>query len=59
VSQGNITQGYVVKEFDINSTPGVNYVTVDPVPVRNEQTKLVPSEEDKKEDFFWLQGGIQ
>ena len=35
VTQGNITQGYVVTEFDINSTPGVNYVSVDPVPVRD------------------------
>jgi hypothetical protein len=59
VTQGNITQGYVVKEFDINSTPGVNYVSVDPVPVRNEQTAPIPSTGDKKEDFFWIQGGVQ
>lgn len=59
VTQGNITQGYVVTEFDINSTPGVNYVTVDPVPIRNGTETPTQKEEDKKEDFFWLQGGIQ
>lgn len=59
VTQGNITQGYVVTEFDINSTPGVNYVSVDPVPVRAKVETPVKTEEDKEEDFFWLQGGIQ
>ena len=59
VTQGNITQGYVVTEFDINSTPGVNYVTVDPVPTRDAVTVPEKTEEDKNEDFFWLQGGIQ
>lgn len=59
VTQGNITQGYVVTEFDINSTPGVNYVSVDPVPVRDIPEAPVPTATDKKEDFFWLQGGVQ
>lgn len=59
VTQGNITQGYVVKEFDINSTPGVNYVTVDPVPLREEVIVPKKTESDKKEDYFWLQGGAQ
>ena len=59
VTQGNIVQGYSVTEFDINSTPGINYVTVDPVPVRETSEKPVQTETDNKEDFFWLQGGIQ
>lgn len=57
VTQGNITQGYVVTEFDINSTPGVNYVTVDPVPLREKIELPEPTKTDNKEDFFWLQGG--
>ena len=57
VTQGNITQGYVVKEFDINSTPGVNYVTVDPVPVRTSSTVPQMTKEDRVADFFWLNGG--
>lgn len=57
VTQGNITQAYVVTEFDINSTPGVNYVTVDHVPVRPAETGPIKVEEENKEDYFWLQGG--
>lgn len=56
VQQGNITQGYIIKEFDINSTPGVNYVTVDPVPLR-EKSETVISSEGEATDFFWLNGG--
>jgi hypothetical protein len=35
VEYKGVRQGFVVKEFDINSTPGVEYVTVDPVPLRD------------------------
>ena len=59
VTQGNITQGYVVTEFDINSTPGVNYVTVDPVPVRDNSITPNKTPEDSTEDFFWLNGGVK
>lgn len=59
VTQGNITQAYVVTEFDINSTPGVSYVTVDNVPVRPVENEPVKVDEAHKEDYFWLQGGIK
>ncbi len=59
VTQGNTTQGYIIAEFDINSTPGVSYVSVDPVPLRKEVTTPEQTEETSKEDFFWIQGGIQ
>lgn len=58
VIQGDTVQAYVIEEFDINSTPGVSYITVDPVPVRAPKTTLAQGETDNKEDFFWLQGGI-
>jgi hypothetical protein len=54
VTQDTVTQGYVVTDFDINTTPGVSYVTVDPVPVRATVEKPEKTEVDKKEDFFWL-----
>lgn len=56
VKQGNITQGYVVREFDINSTPGVVYLSVDPVPLR-EENKIELTDKDSNEDIFWLTGG--
>ncbi len=58
VTQGNITQGYVVTEFDINSTPGVNYVSVDPVPVRPAVEVPEKKADSPNEDFYWL-GGIK
>lgn len=56
VTQGNITQGYIVTGFDVNTTPGIHYVTVDPVPLR--ETPIMPSKEEnsKKEEFYWLGG---
>jgi hypothetical protein len=48
----------VVTDFDINSTRGINYVSVDPVPVRDKSSIPNRNENDKQEDFFWLQGGI-
>lgn len=56
VKQGNITQGYVVREFDINSTPGIAYLSVDPVPLR-EEDKIELTDKDSNEDIFWLTGG--
>lgn len=58
VTQGNITQGYVVTEFDINSTPGVNYVSVDPVPTRLAVEIPEKKPDSPNEDFYWL-GGIK
>lgn len=58
ITQDKITQGFVVKEFDIHSTPGVVYVTVDPVPLREAPTVLEITPEDKQEDVYWL-GGVK
>lgn len=58
VTQGNITQGYVVTEFDINSTPGVNYVSVDPVPTRPKVEIPEKTPDSSNEEFYWL-GGIK
>lgn len=57
INQDGIVQGYVVKEFDINSTPGVIYVTADPVITKTEEKPIVAEPEDSKEDFYWLNGG--
>lgn len=50
-------QAYVVTETDVNSTPGVVYVTVDPTYVRDEASAPVQEGEDK--EFFWLNGGLK
>lgn len=53
-----LKEAYVVTGYDIISTPGVEFVSVDPQYVRD----LTPSPEyneetDNKEDFYWLSGG--
>ena len=58
IGEGNLKEAYVVTGYDIQSTPGVEYITVDPVYIRD-NTPL--SEETAKEDsnnFFWLRGEV-
>ena len=55
--QGETEQGYVIKETDFTSTPGVAYVSVDPSYIRDETEKPVMTENDDKAEFFWLNGG--
>lgn len=40
VVQGDNTQGFVVTEKDIHSTPGVMYLSIDPVSLRNKEEKV-------------------
>ena len=58
VKQNEIIQGFTVKNFDVHSTPGVVYVTVDPVPLREPSAAIEVSPEDKQEDVYWL-GGVK
>jgi hypothetical protein len=57
ISLNNIKEGYRVTGYDIQSTPGVEFVTVDPVYLYD----LTPPPEkqpgDADEDFYWLEGG--
>lgn len=55
--QGETEQGYVIKEVDFTSTPGVAYVSVDPSYIRDEAEKPIMTEDDDKAEFFWLNGG--
>lgn len=52
-----LTEAYVVTGYDIISAPGIEYVTIDPVYLRD----LTPAPEqqstDNPEDFYWLNGG--
>lgn len=53
----NIKQGYRVTGYDIISTPGVEYVTVDPIYIMDKSPLPKINEEDKKEDIYWLEEG--
>ena len=52
-----LKEAYRVTGYDIQSTPGVEYVTVDPVYIRDNSPEPEQTEEDDDAKFFWLNGG--
>lgn len=50
-------EAYRVTGYDIQSTEGVEYVTIDPVYIRDKSPIPTPEEGDDPDDYFWLQGG--
>ena len=57
VGEGALREAYRVTGYDIQSTPGVEYVTVDPVYIRDLGPMPKQKAEDDPADFFWLNGG--
>lgn len=57
VGEGDLLEPYRVTGYDIQSTPGVEFVTVDPI----YKYDLTPAPErpegDESDDYFWLSGG--
>ena len=58
IGEGALKEAYRVTGYDIQSTPGVEYVTVDPVYLRDETPDPVQTEDSNAEDFFWINGGV-
>lgn len=56
VPSQNVISAYVVAEIDINSTPGIAYVSVDPSYIRNGGDA---KEGDVPIENYWLSGGEQ
>ena len=57
IGDGVLKEGYRVTGYDINSTPGVEYVTIDPVYLRDHTPAPEQTEEDDSANFYWLNGG--
>ena len=57
VGEGTLTEAYRVTGYDIQSTPGVEYVTIDPVYIRDHSPAPVQTPQDDEAKFFWLNGG--
>lgn len=57
VKNGEKVSAYRIDEFENQSTPGVSYLTVNPMAIRNKAPAPSKTENDTKEDFFWLNGG--
>ena len=57
VGEGALKEGYRVTGYDIQSTPGVEYVTVDPIYLYDNSPAPEKQEGDNEKDYFWLEGG--
>lgn len=57
IGEGKLKEAYRVTGYDIQSTPGVEYVTVDPVYLRDNTPapEMQPGEDPA--DYYWLNGG--
>ena len=59
VGEGPLKEAYVVTGYDIQSTPGVEFVSVDPQYIRDQTPPPEQQEEDNKDDFFWINKGVE
>ena len=57
IGQGALKEAYRVTGYDIHSTPGVEYASLDPMYVKDQTPAPEQKPEDKAEDYFWLNGG--
>lgn len=57
IGEGALKEAYRVTGYDIISTPGVEYVTVDPVYLRDNSEPPKQTAGDDPAEFFWLNGG--
>lgn len=57
IGEGVLKEGYRVTGYDIHSTPGVEYVTIDPVYLRDNSDAPLQSKDDDPANFYWLNGG--
>ena len=57
VGEGALKEAYVVTGYDIQSTPGVEYVSIDPQYIRDETPTPTKEGQEDSNDFFWLEGG--
>ena len=57
VAYKELVEAYVVTGYDIHSNPGVEFVSVDPQYLRDHSEPPIQTDEDKYEDFYWLNRG--
>lgn len=57
IGTGVLKEAYRVTGYDIHSTPGVEYVTVDPVYLRDHTPAPEQTQADDPAEFYWLNGG--
>lgn len=53
-----LEEAYVVTGYDIHSSEGVEYVSIDPVYIRDETPAPKPQLGDNPDDYFWFGGDV-
>jgi hypothetical protein len=57
IGEGDLKEAYRVTGYDIHTTPGVEYVSVDPMYIKDQTPAPTQKPGESSEDFFWLNGG--
>lgn len=57
IGEGNLKEAYRVTGYDIHSTPGVEYVSLDPMYIKDKTPAPEQKPGESSEDYFWLNGG--
>ena len=58
IGEKPLQEQYRVTGFDIQSTPGVEFVSVDPVYEFDQTPPPQQTPSDNEEEFFWFNGGV-
>lgn len=58
IGTDELKEGYRVTGYDIQSTPGVEFVSVDPIYIYDQTPPPEQQPEDDPNDFYWFKGGI-
>ena len=57
IGEGKLKEAYRVTGYDLHSTNGVQYVSLDPMYIKDQTPMPEKGENDNSEDYFWLNGG--
>lgn len=57
VGEGKLKEGYRVVGYDLQSTPGVEYVSLNPMYIKDRTPAPEKKPEDDPDTHFWLDGG--
>ena len=57
IGEGELIEAYRVTGYDRQSTPGIEYVSIDPIYIYDHSPKPQQQQGDNPDDFYWMNGG--
>ena len=57
IGEGHLKEAYRVTGYDVHSTSGIEYVTLDPMYIKDKTPAPEQKPTDSSQDYFWLNGG--